>query len=395
LQSWAKIYSRFNEVLSGILTVRSFSMEEVEKRRFLHDVNSANQVVIRGVRIDTGFGAATNLVVMLARISAIGLGGFFILRGEVTLGTLVAFLGYIGGLFGPVQGLSGIYQTVRKASVSLDEIFAIIDVREHVADAPDAEEVTPVRGEVLFENVQFTYEGSARPVLNGIDLWVRTGETIAIVGPSGSGKTTLMALLMRFYDPNCGVVKLDGKDLRHLKQGSLRRNIGVVLQDPLLFNDTIRSNIAYGRPEANFAEIEEAARAAHAHEFIINLPEGYDTLVGDRGGRLSVGERQRITIARALLKNPRIIVLDEATSALDAESEALVQGALDRLMRGRTTFVIAHRLSTVVHADRILVLKEGRIAEMGTHKELMKLRGYYASLVNQQTRGLIRNEGEI
>jgi ATP-binding cassette, subfamily B, bacterial len=394
LDRWSRIYSRFNEVLSGIVTVRSFSMEDVEKQRFLRDVDAANRVVIRGVGIDAGLGAATNLVVTFARIAAIALGGMFVVNGRITLGTLVAFLGYVGGLFGPVQGLTGIYETIQRAYASLDEIFSILDIQEHIGDAPDAIDVPHVKGSVDFERVKFSYEQLDRPILDGIDLSVPAGQTLAIVGPSGSGKTTLMALVMRFYDPLEGVVRLDGRDLRTLKQRSLRRNIGTVLQDPLLFNDTVRKNIAYGRPEASPQEVESAARAANAHSFILSLPEQYETMVGERGSRLSVGERQRIAIARALLKNPPILVLDEATSSLDAESEALVQEALDRLMKGRTTFVIAHRLATVVHATRIIVLRHGRIAESGTHDELMRARGYYASLVERQTRGLIRNEGE-
>ncbi len=394
LEQWSRIYSRFNEVLSGIITVRSFSMEDAEKKRFLRDVNTANQLVIRGVGIDTGLGAATNLVVAFARVAALALGGMFVIEHRMTLGTLLAFLGYVGGLFGPVQGLTGIYQTIQRAYVSLDEIFSILDIQEHLGDAPNAREVEQVEGHVAFERVKFRYEEVDRPILDGVDLDVEPGQTLAIVGPSGAGKSTMMALLMRFYDPQQGAIRLDGHDLRELKQRSLRRNIGTVLQDPLLFNDTIRNNIAYGRPEANLQEVEAAARAANAYNFIAQLPETFETMVGERGGRLSVGERQRVAIARALLKDPPILVLDEATSSLDAESEALVQEALDRLMKDRTTFVIAHRLATVVRADRIIVLKQGRIAESGTHGELMRLRGYYASLVERQTRGLIRNEGE-
>ena len=390
LGRWARIYSRFHEVLSGIATVRSFAMEDAEKQRFLRDVDKANRVVIRGVLMDSGVTAAGNTVVTAARTTALAVGAAMVIAGEATVGTLVALLAYVGGLFGPVQGLSTIYQTVRRASVSLDEIFKILDCQEFLTDAPDAEEIDTLRGDVQFDAVCFTYKGEDVPLFHSLDLNVKAGQRIALVGPSGAGKTSLMSLLQRFYDPTHGAIRVDGKDLRTIKQRSLRRQIGTVLQDPLLFKDTVRNNIAYGNPEASMDEIEEAARAANAHEFIMRLPEGYNTSVGERGDRLSAGERQRLAIARALLKNPAIVILDEATSALDAESEELVQQALDCLLKGRTTFVIAHRLVTAAKADKILVIKAGRIIESGTHCELQACGGYYSKLVANQTSGLLR-----
>jgi len=389
LERWVHIYSRFNEVLSGIVTVKSFAMEDAEKKRFLDEVNSANEVVIRGVGVDSGVGAAQNLVQIGARVAALAVGGALVVRGEVTIGTLVAFLGYVGGLFGPVLGLSGVYKTLRTARVSVEEVYGILDAQDHLGDAPDAREVHGLRGEIEWRGVCFAYDAGAPPLLDGVDLHIRAGERVAIVGPSGSGKSTLVSLVQRFYDPTDGVVCVDGIDVKRLKQVSLRRQIGVVFQDSLLFNESVLANIAYGRPNASRSEIEAAAHAANAHEFVTRLPDGYDTVVGERGSRLSVGERQRIAIARTLLKRPAILVLDEPTSALDAETEHLVQQALDRVTRGRTSLVIAHRLSTVVDADRIVVLKQGRIVEEGRHVDLVRRGGYYASLVEKQTRGLL------
>ncbi|CAN5594935.1 ABC transporter ATP-binding protein [soil metagenome] len=392
IDSWSRIYSRFNEVLSGIVTVRSFAMEDYEKHRFLVDVQKANDKVVNGIRFDSRIGAMQSFSVNLARICALSYGGYLVAKGELSLGTLLAFLGYVGGLFGPVQGLTGIYKILQTASISLDHIFGILDTQDSLGDAPNAIEIKNIKGVIRFDKVNFSYTAGGKEILKNISLQVNSGETIAIVGPSGSGKSTMMALLQRFYDPLKGNIYLDGLNLKELKQQSIRSQIGVVLQDALLFNESIFDNIAYGRPSASVTEVENAAKAANAHEFIKKLEDGYNTKAGERGNRLSVGERQRIAIARALLKDPPILILDEATSALDTELEAKVQEALNRLIKNRTTFIIAHRLSTVVNADRIIVFKDGRILETGKHQELVIKNGYYASLVERQIKGLLLPE---
>ncbi|HEX5385272.1 MAG TPA: ABC transporter ATP-binding protein [Gemmatimonadales bacterium] len=388
VERWTSVYSRFNEVLTGIMTVKSFAMEDAEQRRFLDGVREGLDIVRKGVRKDNRNGAFRSLAGTLARLTAIGLGGLLVWQGEITLGTLVAFLGYIGGLFGPVQNLTNVYQTLRKASVSLEIIYDILDADDAVRDEPGAVEVPPLRGDVMFEGVSFEYKAGA-PVLHAVDLHVRAGETVALVGPSGSGKSTFVSLLQRLYAPTSGRILVDGTDIRRMTQKSLRRQLGVVLQDSHLFNDTVRANIAYGRPEASDGEIEAAARAANAHDFIVALPDGYHTVVRERGSRLSGGQRQRVAIARALLKNPPVLVLDEPTSALDGESEALIQDALRTLLRGRTSIIVAHRLSTVMGADRIVVVRDGRVAEMGTHAELVSRGGYYAGMVRRQAEGFL------
>jgi ATP-binding cassette subfamily B protein len=388
---WGRIYARFHEVLGSMLLVKSFAMEHAEKKRFMDHVGEANDMVARGVGFDAVVHGTQQVLGAFARVLVIGYGGYLVLHGRISVGTMLAFVGYLAGVFGPVHALTGVYQTLRRAQGSLEIVFSILDSQEHVADAPDAISPEGLRGSVAFDNVNFAYVHGA-PVLRDISFEVHSGEKVALVGPSGGGKTTVTTLLQRLYDPNQGAIRVDGVDVRSMLATSLRRHIGVVLQDPALFNDSVRACIAYGRPDATQDEIEEVARVANAHDFITRLPRGYDTEVGERGALLSAGQRQRIAIARALLKNPSIVVLDEATSALDAESEAEVQEALERLLEGRTTFIIAHRLSTVVRADRILVLRDGRIAESGTHEELIRGGGYYASLVRLQAPGLVMPE---
>jgi ATP-binding cassette subfamily B protein len=387
LTGWTKIFARFNEILTGIVVVKSFAMEEQEKRRFLSGVEGANDVVLEGVATDSKTNATKNAMMVSARVAALAVGGYFVMQHTMTLGTLIAFVSYLGGLFAPIQTLTGMYATLYRASVSVDSVLSILEAQDSLGDAPEAREAGALSGDVAFENVTFGYRLGS-PVINGVTLHVRKGEHVALVGPSGSGKSTLMALLQRLYDPSAGTIRVDGSDIREFKQRSLRSQIGVVLQDGMLFNDSVFDNIAFGVPGATMAEVERAARAANAHDFITALPQGYATLVGERGAKLSGGERQRVAIARTLLKNSPILILDEATSALDAENEEQVQSALGRLAEGRTTFMIAHRLATVTQADRIVVFKAGSIAAIGTHETLMRQDGYYASLVHRQLRGL-------
>ena len=379
-ERWSRLYSRFAEVMSGIVTVKACGAERREQLIFLDGVDRGNAIVARGVRRDAMTGGVRSVAAGLARLVAIGLGTVLILRGEITLGTLMAFLAFVGGLVTPVQTLTSLYQTIRKTTVSFESIHTILEADKAAQDQPTAIHAGRLRGHVRFEHVQFSFR-RGMPTLHDVTFEVPAGETVALVGPSGVGKSTIAQLLQRLYVPEAGRITIDGQDVAELTLTSLRAQIGVVPQEPFLFNDTVLANLAYARPSASREEIEAAARAANAHGFIQALPNGYDTVVGERGSRLSGGQRQRIAIARAMLQNPAILVLDEPTSALDAESERLVQEALTRLAWNRTTLLIAHRLETVAQAHRIVVMANGRIVEQGSHDELRAARGTYAAML--------------
>ena len=375
----ARASTILEEVISGIRVVKSFVRERYEQARFEAQVRRTLDVALARAGVLAVFVPTITVVTFAAAAGVLWYGGIQVIRGVISPGDLIAFVLYAGLLIGPFGGFARLFSQVKEAQGALQRVFEILDTKPDVADSPSALPLPPVRGEVSMQNVTFAYDPRT-PVLADISFTVRPGELVAIVGPTGAGKTTLINLLHRFYDPLGGSVSIDGHDLRTVTLISLYESIGLVPQEIHLFGGTIRENIRYGRLGASEDELVAAACAANAHDFIMRLPDGYETTVGEKGVNLSGGQRQRIAIARAVLKNPRMLILDEATSALDNESELLVQDALDRLMEGRTTFVIAHRLSTIQKADRILVLDRGRIVEEGTHAALLGRQGLYYHL---------------
>jgi ABC-type multidrug transport system fused ATPase/permease subunit len=373
------VNATLQENLTGMRVIQSMAREERNGAEF-DELNAYNRDTnLQASRVAALVLPLVEVVAALAIALAVVYGGALVARNALPIGVLVAFTLYINRFFDPIRDLSQQYTQLQRAGVGAERIFNIIDVPVQIQDRPAAEELPPVRGEVEFREVVFGYSPE-RPVLHGLNLRIPPGQTVAIVGPTGAGKSTIASLISRFYDLQQGAVLIDGHDVRDVTQRSLRRQIGVVLQEPFLFTGTIRENIRYGRLEASDAEVEEAARVIGVHDVIRRLPQGYDTAIRERGRNLSVGQRQLVAFARALLADPRILILDEATANIDTFTEALVQQGLQRLLAGRTALVIAHRLSTIAGADRIVVLEGGRIIEEGTHAALLRRGGAYANL---------------
>ena len=379
----AEITSLLQESISGVRVVKSFAREDYEIKRFQNQNDLNFRANMKSVQLSSLLTPTVEFLAAVIVAVILWFGGYQVVNGVLTAGALVAFLTYAVNLANPVKRISRVYGTINKAMAAAERVFNVLDTEEELKDKPNAIELPKISGTVKFDHVSFGYKEGVN-VLHDLTLEAKPGQVIAFVGPSGAGKSTIANLIPRFYDVTAGSIKIDDIDIRDVKIQSLREQIGVVPQETMLFSGSVKDNIRYGRLDATDEEIIEAAKAANAHNFIMNLSDGYETKIGERGITLSGGQRQRIAIARAILKNPRILILDEATSALDTESEEIVQEALDKLMIGRTSFVIAHRLSTIIHADKIIVLENGRVCESGTHQQLMQTGGLYSHLYNIQ-----------
>lgn len=387
-EATADITSVLQESVSSARVVKSFVREGYEIERFEKE-NEANFAAnMRNAKYMATLTPVIELVAALGVTVILWYGGHNVIDGATTAGSLIAFLVYAVNISNPIKRVTRTIGNIQKALAAAERVFNVMDLPEEVRNLPGATVLPPVRGNIVFEHVSFAYN-TGEEVLHDVSFEVKPGQVIGLVGPSGAGKSTIASLLPRFYDVTGGRITVDGIDIKAVTLDSLREQVGIVPQETLLFNGSVYDNIKYGRLDATEAEIIDAAKAANAHEFILNLPKGYETQLGDRGVNVSGGQRQRIAIARAILKNPRILILDEATSALDTESERLVQEALDRLMVGRTSFAIAHRLSTIKNADRILVLEDGKLVEDGNHEQLMAMDGLYAHLYKIQYRNKV------
>lgn len=379
--SW--VNSVLAENINGVRVVQAFAREATNYALFHDDINRNNLTTnLRAARFSAGFPSAIEILGAIATTLVVWLGATAVLGNQsgITAGVLVAFILYIERFFDPIRDLSQRYDTFQSTMASGERIFAVLDTQPEVVDAPDATRLPTIRGQVELDQVSFHYSDDPTLVLQDITLHIPAGKTVALVGKTGAGKSTLVKLISRFHDPTSGVVRIDGYDLRRVTQQSLRSQMGIVLQDPFLFAGSVAENIRFGRLEASQAEVEAAARAVGAHEFIMHLRQGYDSPVEEGGAILSVGQRQLISFARALLANPRILILDEATSSVDTQTERIIQTALARLLKNRTAFVIAHRLSTIINADLIVVIEDGRVVEKGTHNELLALGKVYEQL---------------
>ncbi|MEH2243059.1 ABC transporter ATP-binding protein [Nostoc sp.] len=378
-QTIGELSAKLEEDIVSVREAQAFNRVQMNIAKF-DILNAANRDAnVDAVAITSAFLPSIDFLNTLATAGVLAYGGYLAVTGAATVGVVTSFLLYVQQFFRPIQILSQFYTQAQSAFAGLERIFLLLDEPSELKDAPNATEMPPIQGEVTFENVKFGYNPD-QLVLKGVNLHAYPGQMIALVGPTGSGKSTIINLILRFYDVSGGAVKIDDIDVRSVTQASLRRQIGIVLQDNILFSGTVAENIAFGAPYSTQAEIEEAAQLANVHEFITSLPQGYTTQLGERGAPLSQGQRQLISIARAVLINPRILILDEATSSIDTRTEALVQSAIARLLQGRTSFVIAHRLSTVTQADQVLVIQQGQIVEQGTHTELINQQGVYANL---------------